>query len=210
MVQDLFAVESSIICVFSTVQTQTRTRITRIWRICLQKISASSVPSAKSAIKKRVQGDLYGVLFGAGHGGAEALILGLIVLVNYAAMLIMRSLDLSALVPPEQLGLAQEQIAAYWSAPWPLTLLGAVERAFALACQIFMATLVMQVFLRGNLLWLFAAIGFHALIDASAVLALQYVGPYGTEGVIAVFALISVLLTLALRRPEPQPDPSAG
>ena len=151
-----------------------------------------------------------GVLFGAGHGGAEALILGLIVLVNYAAMLIMRSLDLSALVPPEQLGLAQEQIAAYWSAPWPLTLLGAVERAFALACQIFMATLVMQVFLRGNLLWLFAAIGFHALIDASAVLALQYVGPYGTEGVIAVFALISVLLTLALRRPEPQPDPSAG
>lgn len=148
-----------------------------------------------------------GVLFGAGHGGSEAVILGLLVLLTYASMLVVRSLDLSTLVPPEQLELAQQQLADYWSAPWYLTLIGALERAFAIACHVFMATLVMKAFTDRRIGWLFAAIGFHALIDASAVLSLEYFGPYWTEGVVAVFAVVSVILTLALRRPEPQPDP---
>lgn len=148
-----------------------------------------------------------GVLFGAGHGGVEAIILGLLVLVSYVSMLVAQNLDLAALVPAEQLSLARQQVAAYWSAPWYATLLGATERLFAIACQIFMALLVMQAFTRKNIAWLFAAIGFHAILDASAVLGLQYLGPYWTEVLIAAFAVASVLLTLVLRCPEPQPDP---
>lgn len=147
-----------------------------------------------------------GVLFGAGHGGSEAIILGLLVLLTYVNMLVIRTMDLSTLVPPQQLELAQQQVAAYWSAPWYLTLLGALERLLTIPAHIFMAVLVMQAFTRRNLLWLFAAIFYHALLDASAVLALEYVGPYWTEALIAVFALVSLVLTFALRQPEPQPD----
>jgi len=147
-----------------------------------------------------------GILFGAGHGGSEAIILGLLVLLTYVNMLVVRGLDLSTLVPPEQLELAQQQVAAYWSVPWYGALLGALERLFAMTCHIFMAALVMQAFTRRNILWLFAAIGFHALLDASAVLALEYVGPYWTEVLVAAFALVSLVLTFALRQPKPQPD----
>ncbi|MEZ0396194.1 MAG: YhfC family glutamic-type intramembrane protease [Anaerolineales bacterium] len=145
-----------------------------------------------------------GVLFGAGHGGAEAILLGLLVLVTYASMLVVRSLDLSAVVPAARLQLAQQQVTAYWSMPWYDSLLGALERVFAMTCQIFMAVLVMQVFLRRNIAWLFAAIGFHALIDATAVLGMHYLGAYWTEALVAVYAAASLILTLRLRRSKPE------
>jgi uncharacterized membrane protein YhfC len=148
-----------------------------------------------------------GVLFGAGHGGSEAIILGALVLLGYVTMLIFRSTDLSTLVSADQLALVQQQVAAYWSAPWYGTLLGAVERFLTIPCQIFMAVLVMQAFTRKNILWLFAAIGYHALLDAVAVFCQPYVSSYVLEAIVAVFAVVSVILTFALRQPEPQPDP---
>lgn len=149
------------------------------------------------------------VQFGAGHGGAEAILLGLLAMAALVSMLVLRSPELAAGLPSEQLALAQQQVAAYWSAPWFSTLLGALERLSALVCQVFMATLVMQAFLRRNIVWLFAAIGFHALLDASAVLGLQLIGVYWTEAVIAAFALLSLVLTLRLRQAEPLPPPVA-
>ena len=59
-----------------------------------------------------------GVVVGTGYGGTEALILGIVAFVQVGTMLTMRSGDLSALgVPPEQLELAKQQVAAFWSAP---------------------------------------------------------------------------------------------
>lgn len=151
-----------------------------------------------------------GVLFGAGHSGSEAIILGLLSLLTLVNMLVIRGMDLSTLLPAEQLELAQQQVAAFWSAPWYLTLLGALERAFAIACHVFMATLVMKAFTDRKIIWLFAAIGFHALLDSSAVLALEYFGPYWTEALLAVFAVVSIFLTLVLRQPEPAPPENSN
>ncbi len=44
-----------------------------------------------------------GLMMGAGHGGMEAIILGTLVLVTYIAMIAVRNMDLSRLVPAEQL-----------------------------------------------------------------------------------------------------------
>jgi uncharacterized membrane protein YhfC len=148
-----------------------------------------------------------GILFGAGHGGVEAIIFGVLVLVSYVSMLVLRSTDLSTLVPAGQLELAQQQVAAYWSAPWYATLLGAVERLFAISCHIAMAVMVMQVFIRRKIGWLFAAIGFHALLDAAAVFGQQYLSSYALEGVVGLFAVLSVVIIFRLRQPEPSPDP---
>lgn len=147
-----------------------------------------------------------GILFGAGHGGAEAIILGGLVLFGYFQMLILHNAssdELQRIVGTGNLALAQSQIQAYWSLPWQLTLLGAVERVFTLPCQIALAVLVMQVFTRKNILWLFAAIGFHTLIDGIAVFFQPSLGVYALEGMVALFALASLSIILLLRQPEP-------
>jgi len=143
-----------------------------------------------------------GILFGVGHGGVEAIILGALVLISYVSMLVVRGMDLTQLVPAEQMDLARQQVEAYWSAPWYFTLFGALERLLTIPCHIAMAVMVMQAFTRRNITWLFAAIGYHALLDFSAVLGIQYLGPYWTEAMIAGFALISVILIIVLRQPE--------
>ncbi|MRR37122.1 YhfC family intramembrane metalloprotease, partial [bacterium] len=104
------------------------------------------------------------------------------------------------------------QIAAYWSNPWYLTLLGALERLFTIPCQIAMAVLVMNAFTRRNAGWLLAAILYHAVLDAAAVIGQQYLSSIQLEGVIGIFALISLLVIFKLKVPEPteeRPEPPA-
>jgi uncharacterized membrane protein YhfC len=146
-----------------------------------------------------------GVLFGGGHGGAEAIILGVLVLTSFVSMVVIRNKDLAEVVPAGQIELAQQQIAAYWSAPWYDSLLGALERFFTIPVQIALAVLVMQVFTRKNIIWLLYAILYHAFIDGSAVFLAPHLGNYWTEALIGGFSLISVLIIFLLKTPEPAP-----
>ncbi len=70
------------------------------------------------------------LLLGTGHGGAEAIILGLLVLYTFISMIMLKNMDMTTLVTAEQLPLAQAQVQAFWSANWYDTLLGGVERIF--------------------------------------------------------------------------------
>jgi len=144
-----------------------------------------------------------GLLYGAGHGGVEALLLGGLVLVTYINMVAIRNQDLATLVPPEQLPLAQAQFDAFWSAQWYDSLLSAVERALTLPAHIVWSILVLQVFLRRQTRWLGFAILFHALVDAVAVLTAGTWGVYVTEAIVALFTAVSLAIILALRQPEP-------
>lgn len=151
-----------------------------------------------------------GVLLGAGHGGVEALILGLLVLYSFTQMLAMRGQDLSTLLgnrlTPAQLLALQAQLDAYWSASWTTSLIGAVERLFTIPVQITLSVIVLQAFLRGQFRWVWLAVGWHALMDAVSVLAANRLGIYGTEALIALFALISLAILFALHRPEPEAE----
>lgn len=147
-----------------------------------------------------------GILFGAGHGGAEAIILGVLVVYGFIQMWILRNAtnqEITNIVGSDNLAIAQAQIQAYWSISWQESLLGVVERVFTLPCQIAMAILVMQVFTRKNILWLLAAIGFHALIDGTVVFALPSLSIWELEGLVALFAFVSLIIILLLRQPEP-------
>jgi uncharacterized membrane protein YhfC len=148
-----------------------------------------------------------GLLAGAGHGGMEAIILGALVLWGYLQLMAIRNTDLSTIVPVDQLELAKVQVAAFWSASWYDSLLGAVERLFTIIFHISASILVLQVFTRGQIRWLWLAIAWHALADAAAVLAVSYLGPYWTEGLIGVFALISLFIIFRLRQPGPIETP---
>lgn len=146
-----------------------------------------------------------GILLGAGHGGSEAVIFGLLVLATFFVMVSARTGGLSGLVPADQMGLAQQQFNAYWSAPWYATLLGAVERAFTIPVQISLSVIVLQVFTRGQIRWLWFAIGWHTVIDALSVLAMSTWGAYVTEGIIGGLCLLSIGVLFILRQPEDEP-----
>jgi uncharacterized membrane protein YhfC len=161
---------------------------------------------------KRVRSWRDALGFGAGHGGIEALLLGVLSVFTVIQIMSLRNTDLSTVVPPGQLELARMQIEAFWAAPWYLVLLGALERLIAIVFHLSATVLVLQAFRRKNILWLVAAIGWHTLLDASAVYGLRAWGPLWTEAGLAVFGIVSLALIYYLRdrsRPETAPPASA-
>jgi uncharacterized membrane protein YhfC len=151
------------------------------------------------------------LMFGAGHGGVESFILGLITASGALNIFVLRNVDPARLgVSAEQLPAVQAQLAAAWNVPVLYPLLGAFERVVAISMHLFLAVLVMQAFTRHNILWLGAAILWHALTDAVAVYTGTAWGVYATEGLIAVLAMAGLALMFALRRPEPLPGVPAA
>ena len=151
-----------------------------------------------------------GILAGAGHGGIEAIILGILVMLSYLNMMAYRNLDFTSLnLTYDQLNTATQQVQAYWSTPWFATLLGALERIFTIPFHIAASLLVLQVFTRQQghqkLGWLGLAILYHAFVDAMAVFINHQWGVYITEAVLGVFAVLSIVIIFALRQPEPKP-----
>lgn len=146
-----------------------------------------------------------GLLVGAGHGGAEAIALGLYVLYFFVQMVAIRNADLTRLFPASQLPQAVKQVSEYWSITWYDSLTGALERFFTIPAQIGLSILVLQAFTRKQVFWVWLAIFFHALTGASALLASHYFGLYWTEALIGLFAIISLGLIFALRQPEATP-----
>ncbi len=146
------------------------------------------------------------LLFGAGHGGLEAILLGGLAFYAFLQLYALQGADLSRFAQGAQLEMLQAVLANYWSAPWHQTLLGAVERALALCLHLACAVLVM----RGlrSVGWLIAAILLHAMMDASAVfVAGQTQNAYWAEAVVGGWALFSLLIIWRLRR---ELEPPAG
>jgi predicted anti-sigma-YlaC factor YlaD len=63
--------------------------------------------------------------------------------------------------------------------------------------------MVMRSFTRNNRLWLVAAIAWHALVDAVAVVSVTQVGAVATEAIIAVMAAISLAVIFLLKEEDP-------
>jgi len=152
------------------------------------------------------------LMLGAGHGGAESIVLGLLAGVSFVSLAAARQMDLAAQgLTGERLALAQQQIAAYWSAPWYLALMGAVERLFAIVIQVSLAVIVLQAFTRNDWRWLVVAIGYHLVVDGIAVVGLQSGWPaLVIEATVAVMALVSLAIIRGLRpRGKPLIPPEA-
>ncbi len=147
-----------------------------------------------------------GLMLGAGHGGIESILLGLLGAVNIVGLLVtLNNEALLSAIPAEQQALINATVANLLATPWYGLLLGAAERVFAIAAHLALSVMVLQVFRRGSLRWLFLAIGYHAVFNMLAVIAVTRVGPYATEGLLAVFSLLSLFIIFKLRSPDPVP-----
>lgn len=156
-----------------------------------------------------------GLMLGAGHGGIESIILGLSLGINALALGAISQGGLTGLVPSEQMGLVDEQIATMLAAPFSLVMLGPLERVFAISAHLAMSLMVMQVFVRRQIRWLGLSILWHTLLNAVAVFAVYTWNPYITEVLIGVMALLSLGIIFWLRTPEPvepelEPLPAPG
>jgi uncharacterized membrane protein YhfC len=149
------------------------------------------------------------LLAGAGHGGVEAIILGLLVFYIYIQMLIVRGMDISTFVSLDKVESARNQIQTYWSTPWFMTMVGALERLFTIPLHLACSVLVLQTFTRKNLWWLALAIIFHALVDGVIVFVSRIGFPALTiEGIIGLFAIVSMLIVFSFRQADSPGEPS--
>ena len=142
-----------------------------------------------------------GVLVGLGHGGTEALILGVLTATAFATMIAYRSIDLATVpnIPADQVELATQQVAAYWSTPPYLAIMGFIERIFAMCLHVGLSVMVLYAIAYKKPIWFWMALLWHALVDAVAVYMIQKVGVLAVEGIVAIFASISLWIVLILR-----------
>jgi uncharacterized membrane protein YhfC len=142
-----------------------------------------------------------GVFVGLGHGGTEALIIGVLAAVAFVTMVSLRALDLSTVpgIPADQVELATQQVAAYWSTPPYLAIMGFLERIFAMCLHVGLSVMVLYAIAYKKPVWFWMALLWHALVDAVAVYMIQKVGVLAVEGIVAIFAMVSLWIVFILR-----------
>lgn len=142
-----------------------------------------------------------GLLVGLGHGGTEAVLIGIFAALAFVNMMIYRNVDLSTVpsIPADQLELARQQVAAYWSAPAYMALMGFFERIFAMTLHVSLSVMVLYGLAYHKPVWFWLALLWHAFVDAVAVYVSQQVGILEVEGMVAVFAIISLWIVFKLR-----------
>jgi uncharacterized membrane protein YhfC len=115
------------------------------------------------------------LMLGAGHGGMEALLLGIL-----SGVFALQTAGPGGSVP----------------------LLGALERVLALTNHLALSVIVLQVFVTRSAWWLLAAIAWHAALDAVAVYGAGTLPPLAVEGALAIFAIASIAVIVKLRPPS--------
>jgi uncharacterized membrane protein YhfC len=146
------------------------------------------------------------VMYGLGHGGIESMVLiGGLALATLISLISISAAGIDSL-PEAQRALAAQQLAALSAQPDWLPLLGAWERLWTIAFHVALSVVVLQVFRRGSMIWLWLAVAAHALLDFVAVgvpmLGLpQLTGLIVIEVIVALAGLIGLWVIRALREP---------
>ena len=152
------------------------------------------------------------VMFGIGHEGLEsALLVGGQLILTLVGLILITAIPVNSLPASERQTVVQ-QVSAINAEPVWFPLLAVWERLWSFPLQVALAVLVLQVFLRQQIRWLFLAILFHAVIDFTAVALPQAFGASNAitliiEGLVCVFGLLAMWIIWRLRSPA---DVTAG
>ena len=131
-----------------------------------------------------------GVLYGLGHGGIEAIILGGFSAYALVQAVALRGTVLEGVVPPEQIEALRAQLEAYWGMAWYEPLWATLERLSAITFHVFAALLVLRAVVQKRFRWLGAAILAHTLFNTVAIVAVQTIGVAATELSLAAIGLL--------------------
>jgi uncharacterized membrane protein YhfC len=148
----------------------------------------------KTVLRKKRANDYNGLMYGAGHGGIEAVILlSVTMIINVVFSLQTNAGQVSPFGTPE----IAQQIA---NTPFWMMLVGALERISAVAIHVSLSVLVWFAAKDGKKFMLYPlAILLHLLVDAVAViLSRMGVNVWIIEGAVYVMAIAFVLLAVAV------------
>lgn len=157
---------------------------------------------AMKLLKKKYPQPSVSLIYGAGHGGIEVLlVMGLTMVQNLVYALMINAGQLQTILasaPEAQAQALASGLQSLAETPVWMFLLSPLERIIALVLHISLSVLVWRAVTQKEKFWLyFAAIGIHALVDACAVLLQQYGMPVPV--IEAALALIDVAMVFWAR-----------
>jgi uncharacterized membrane protein YhfC len=152
-----------------------------------------------------------GVLVGAGHGGVEAFLLGVMGLFAVINMVVLKNVNLSTMgIPADQLALAKQQVAAFWDSPAYMGLLGFAERIFAICLHLSLSAMVLYSVAYKKPVWFWMALLWHAIVDAAAVFLLPLISGLAVEGMVGGMSIVSLVILFGLRKKFGEQDSTQG
>ncbi len=142
-----------------------------------------------------------GLMFGAGHGGIEAILLvGGAAITNIVLLTTGDSiLAQTQQVDPAQAAAIATQIEAVRTLTWLPIALGVWERVTAITLHIGLSLLVLLGVVRRDFRLVLGAMAAHAIFNAAALLTLRYTNVTTVEIVLTVVALLPLYLIWRLR-----------
>ena len=139
-----------------------------------------------------------GAMLGLGHGGVEAILVGLSSIISFIQISAYKNMDLSIL--GDQAEVAQQAITAYLNTEWHTFLYGSLERFSAVMIHVALSIIVLQVFRKKNIGYLFLAILIHAIFDAFAVFgSIRFSIPVIEFTILAV-AILTLIYAISFRK----------
>jgi len=149
------------------------------------------------------------ITIGLGHGGMEAILIGILAISTFAQMTAMRTMtDFSSLgIPAEQIEAVKAQVTTYWAQSSVMPFFGFMERISAICLHIGLSVLVMYSVVSGQRKWFWFALLWHAFVDALAVYIYPQVvagtnvllGTFGLEALIAILGAGLLIYAIRLR-----------
>lgn len=141
------------------------------------------------------------LMYGVGHGGAEAIILiGMSYLNNIATAVMINNGQIRQVLeamPAEQKDITYQNISLLWTTPGYQFFMSGVERILAIALQIALSVLVYKAVKRGQNQFFFLAMGAHFITDFVAVIATRFIPVIAVEGLL--FVMTALVAYLAYR-----------
>lgn len=144
------------------------------------------------------------VMYGIGHGGLESMLLvGGLFILTIVNLVVLSATNLNTLSPAQHAQVIT-QFASLNAQPIWTIFLGAWERLWTLPFHVAMSVVVLQVFRRNNIGWLWLAVLLHALFDGITVFIAQLLGSSLTtslivEGFVALVGIVSIWFIWRLR-----------
>jgi uncharacterized membrane protein YhfC len=140
-----------------------------------------------------------GIVIGLGHGGIEAILIGLLAIFTLIQMAAMKNIpDLSAMgVPAEQVEAVQTQINMYWSQSSVVPYAGLMERISAMSLHVGLSIFVLLSVLTNQKKWFWLALLWHAFVDVFAVYALPSFSAM-ENSTLGIFIFESLLMIVSI------------
>ena len=149
------------------------------------------------------------LMFGAGHGGIEAVFVGVLAFIAFLQLFLYRQIDpqaITGLAEGEQLSYLRETVSSYWASDWWGHLWGTLERFSVIPIHLAATVMVYRSVRDRRFLWYLAAVLWHTLVDFFAVYASQTWSIPLTEGVLFLMGILGWGIVFLLRDSHPPPE----